>query len=89
MRTTLLATSALLLSGCEDSPKAWSQSEIEDIAADSAFDATNGVDTSELSSRIDELEGKVSNLESELESAQAEAAALRSEISSHESLGHY
>lgn len=66
----------LLLSGCEDMPRARTESEIHDIAADVADDVA-GARAAELSTKIEELEGKVGELETEKRELQAEVEALK------------
>jgi septal ring factor EnvC (AmiA/AmiB activator) len=55
----------LLLAGCDDMPRARSESDIEAIATDAATDATSAK-FSELEDRINDLESKVNDLETEL-----------------------
>jgi len=94
-RLISLAAVSFAIAGCTEQPKIYSQSEIEDIASDAAADAvsdtSDGVDTSELSGQIDDLELKVSNLEaqnaelrSELASVAADTASLRAEFGRYE-----
>ncbi len=67
----LLIFAMFLLAGCDKSPKAWSQNDIEAIAADAAEDHAGP-----LESRIQTLESDVSQLESE-------NSSLRLELSAH------
>jgi len=70
MRNRLLglALMSLSLTACSDMPKTWRQSEIEEIAANTAedfADAGSANVSDELSTRINDLEQKIDQLESE------------------------
>lgn len=52
-----------ILAACDDVPHAWSRSDIEDIAADAADDAS---DTGQLQGRIEELERDLRAQEADL-----------------------
>lgn len=57
----------LLLAGCSDRPRIWTESEIQDIAGDAAGDAAaDALADSDHEARIEDLEAKVDALERRL-----------------------
>lgn len=66
----------LLLAACSDIPRARTQAEIQDIAADVADDVSSA-QISELSSKVDELGSKVEDLETDKRELQAEVETLK------------
>lgn len=86
MRYTGAMGVLFLVSACSAVPHARSQSEMEDIASDTALDAT-APKFSELEGRIDaletekaELEAKALSLEADVSAAEAKALDAESEI---------
>jgi TolA-binding protein len=71
---------ALALAGCSDMPKTWRQSEIEEIAANTAedfADAGSANVSNELSTRINDLEQRIDQLERENRAQDDMIEALR------------
>lgn len=73
MRRVVLAVPlvSLMLGACSDLPKTWRQSEIEEIAANTAedfADAGSANVSDELSTQINQLEQRIADLERENQS---------------------
>jgi outer membrane murein-binding lipoprotein Lpp len=81
-RSMLSSLVLLLLAGCDDMPRARTESDIEAIATDAATDATSGK-FSELEDRIDDLESKVKDLETELAGARAYSRSVAGTVDSN------
>lgn len=77
-KIAIMLAPSLILAGCDDMPRARTQSEIQDIAADVADDAASA-QAAELSSKISELESKLEDLETEKQQLQAEVETLKAD----------
>lgn len=83
-RTLCALMTVLWIAGCDDIPRARTESEIEDIAADVVADMS-GAKLTELESRLEEAEATVTELESDKEQLESQVADLEAKVSSMES----
>lgn len=79
-RATSSAAIAILLAGCDERSKMWTESEIADIAADAAADVATDTGSVDHEDRIAELERENRELRSDIDSQELMIDALHSDL---------